>query len=161
MSMVTIIMALAASCFAFACGIFLTLSYIEKAVWPLMRDPLSACVDDGESRLVHAQLKRLLYLLPPTMKITMASGTLLLLLQAWQLDFAWPGLLVLTFLLLGLGYLLSQLSGRIAAVERADSEGDIEVVRRGLGQLVALHHTGLFLALGVVVLQVVVLAMKG
>ncbi|MGM0559523.1 MAG: hypothetical protein ACQETX_00455 [Pseudomonadota bacterium] len=161
MSMATIITALATACFAFACGIFLTLSYIEKAVWCLMRDPLSACVDDGEARLVHAQLKRVIRLLPPTMKTTMASGTLLLMLQAWQLDFAWPALIVLVFLLLGLGYLLSQLSGRIAAVERSDSEGDIEVVRRTLGQLAALHHFGLFLAVGVVVLQVVVLAMKG
>lgn len=159
--MVTMVMALATACFAFAGGIFLTLSYIEKAVWPLMKDPLSVLVEDSEARLVHAQLKRVIHLLPPTMKTTVATGTILLGLQVWLLEFAGPALLVLVFLLLGLGYLLPRLSSRIEAVQSAESDGNIDRVRSGLAGLATLHHVGLFLALGIVVLQVMILAVKG
>lgn len=159
--MTSLVMALAMACFAFASGIFLTLSYIEKAVWILMREPLSRGVNDDEVRLVHAQLKRVIHLLPPTMKTAMATGTSLLLLQAWLLEFSGPTLLVLAFLILGLGYLLPKLPARIEAVQYAESEGEIEIVRRGLSRLAVLHHLGLFLALGIVVLQVMVFAMKG
>lgn len=70
-------------CFAFATGFFVVLSYIEQPVWPLMCNTESATVTDADARLVHAELKRIIKLAPPTMMTAVGSGTLLSLVQAW------------------------------------------------------------------------------
>ena len=88
------------------------------------------------------------------MMATMGTGTVLLAVQAWQRDFAWAPLTVLIVLVLCLGYMLSQLFGRIEAVKDYPSDGKIEIVREGLGKLAALHHIGLFSASLTVLLQV-------
>lgn len=152
--MTLLISALILVCFAFACGIFLTLSYIEKPVWAVMRDPTTTRVPDDTARTIHAQLNRLIRLLPPTMMATMGTGTVLLLVQAWLRDFAWEPLTVLIVLAVCLGYMLSQLFGRIDAVKNYPSDGDIKVVREGLAKLAAIHHVGLFTAALTVALQV-------
>ncbi|TCT39572.1 hypothetical protein [Martelella mediterranea] len=152
--MIPLISSLVTVCFAFACGIFLTLSYIEKPVWAVMRNPMTPNVSDETARTVHAALNRLIRLLPPTMMATMGTGTVLLAVQAWQRDFAWAPLTVLIVLVLCLGYMLSQLFGRIEAVKDYPSDGKIEIVREGLGKLAALHHIGLFSAALTVLLQV-------
>ena len=63
-------------------------------------------------------------------------------------------LTVLIVLALCLGYMLSQLFGRIEAVKDYPSDGRIEIVREGLGKLAALHHVGLFSAALTVLLQI-------
>ncbi|MCX2723037.1 hypothetical protein [Roseibium salinum] len=151
--MTILISTLATVCFSFACGIFLTLSYIEKPVWPMMRDPMTSRISDDVARTIHATLNRLIRLLPPTMMITMGAGLVFLLLQAWQRGFAWVTLIVLAVLVVGLGYILSQLFSRIDAVKNYPADGDISVVRDGLGKLAAIHHVGLLTAATIVVLQ--------
>ncbi|NHK27201.1 hypothetical protein FF098_004710 [Parvularcula flava] len=152
--MIDTISALATACFAFACGIFLTLSYIESPVRAVMGNPMTRTVPDEKARTIHATLNRLIRLLPPTMMTTMGTGTILLVAQAWQLDFAWEPLTVLIVLLLCLGYMLSRLFGRIEAVKDYPSDGDIEIVREGLGKLAALHHVGLVSSALTLLLQV-------
>lgn len=152
--MTLLVSALVTVCFSFACGIFLTLSYIEKPVWAVMRDPMTTRVPDDTARTIHAQLNRLIRLLPPTMMATMGTGTVLLVVQAWQRGFAWEPLTVLIVLVVCLGYMLSQLFGRIDAVKDYPSDGEIRTVREGLGKLAAIHHVGLFTAALTIVLQI-------
>ena len=151
--MIDFVSALATACFAFATGIFVALSFLEKPVWPLMFKSSNPKVKDEDSRLIHAALKRVIHLLPPTMIATMGSGTVLVMIQAWMLGFNWQATTTLVLLALTLGYAVSQLGGRIQAVEKVPSDGDIVIVRTGLGRLAALHHIGLAIALGMVVLQ--------
>jgi hypothetical protein len=61
--------------FTFAAGIFTVLSLVEKPVWSLMRDPMSQRADDRMVRDIHAQLRRVIHLLPPTMMVTMGRRT--------------------------------------------------------------------------------------
>lgn len=51
--------------FTFASGFFYVLSCIEKPAWALMVNAHSHSVSDDEARLIHAELKRLIRLLPP------------------------------------------------------------------------------------------------
>lgn len=144
-------------CFAFAAGIFTVLSLIERPVWPLMHDPHSPGVADETVRPVHAQLKRLITLLPPTMKTTMAGGAGLLTLQAWLRGFDGAGLFVLAVFAIGISYLLVHLQARIRAVAGTPSDGDIAAVRQGTGQLAALHHAGLATAIAVLIAEILIL----
>jgi len=139
--------------FAFATGFFMVLSYIEKPVWPLMFNTASADVGDQDVRLVHAELKRIIKLAPPTMMTVMGSGTLFTIIQAWQRNFDWATLTVLAFLILGMSYIIFNLGTRIKAVVNVSSDGDISDVRQGLGRLAALHHIGLATAGGLTLLQ--------
>lgn len=146
---------LATACFTFAAGIFTVLSLVEKPVWSLMRDPMSRRADDRMVRDIHAQLRRVIHLLPPTMMVTMGSGAVLLVLQAWLAGFGWFSLVILLHFGLCMSYMLSILGTRIHAVDLTPSDSAIGPVRTGLGQLAALHHVGLFTAASVAVLQVV------
>jgi hypothetical protein len=153
--MVNFISTLTTVCFALATGIFLTLSYIEKPIWPLMRQPNHDQVSDQNARLIHGELKRVIKLLPPTMMIIMGSGTVLTVIQAWKRDFDLASVATLVFLVIGLGYILTQLLDRIEAVEKTPSNGEIATVRTGLGRLAAIHHVGLFTASSLCLLQLV------
>ena len=57
--MQSFILCLVSACFAFAAGIFLTLSFIERPVWRLMRAPQSPTVPDAVAGEVHGILRRL------------------------------------------------------------------------------------------------------
>ncbi len=144
-------------CFAFAAGIFTVLSLVEKPVWPLMRDAQGSGVADEMVRTVHAQLKRLITLLPPAMKTTMASGAVLLGLQGWLRGWDGASLFVLAVFAIGIGYLLVHLQKRIRAVADIPSDGDIAAVRKGTGELAALHHAGLSTAVAVLIAEVLIL----
>lgn len=151
--MTNLVPALVVSFFAFATGFFVLLSYIEKPVWPLMFKTASPKVGDEDARLVHAELKRVIKIAPPTMMTVMGSGTIFTLIQTWQRDFDWASLTVLAFLILCMSYIISNLGSRIKAVDEVPSDGDIGNVRRGLGRLAALHHMGLATAGGLTLLQ--------
>ena len=153
--MTNFISALTTVCFALATGIFLTLSYIEKPIWPLMKQPKHEQVSDENARLIHGELKRVIKLLPPTMMTIMGTGTILTVVQAWKRNFDLASMTTLVFLIIGLGYILTQLFGRIEAVEKTSSDGEIVTVRTGLGRLAAIHHVGLFTASGLCLLQLV------
>lgn len=151
--MTNLVPTLVASFFAFATGFFVVLSYIEKPVWSLMFNSASTNVDDTQARLVHAELKRIIKLAPPTMMTVMGSGTIFTLIQTWQRNFDCASLTVLIYLGVCLSYLILNLNNRIKAVEEVPSDGDIGDVKKGLGRLAALHHIGLVTALGLTLLQ--------
>ena len=153
-----LVAALALACFAFAAGVFATLSFVEKPVWPLMRDPASPRASDRHARLVHGQLNRMIDLLPPIMIVTMASALVLILLQLWVHGFAAFALAVVGVYLVMQGWLVARLRPRIAAVKAVASDtGDIGAVRRGLGRLAVLHHGGLLTAATLAALQLAIL----
>lgn len=148
-----LVAALIVLCYSFATGIFYVLSCLEKPVWSLMGNPDSEKAADRDARFVHEALQRLIPLLPPTMVTTVLTGLVLLVLQSWQRDFDRPSLVVLGFFLVMVTYLFSRLRKRIRGVSEVPHEGDITRVRAGTGRLAALHHTGLFTTLGVLLLQ--------
>lgn len=59
----------------------------------------------------------------------MSGGLLFTLLQVWQRNFDWISLTILGILIVGLGYILLNLSDRIKAVESIPSDGEIVYVR--------------------------------
>ncbi len=146
---------LATACFTFGAGIFTVLSFVEKPIWRLMRDPMSTRVDDWIVRDIHAQLRRVIHLLPPTMMTTMAAGAVLLMLQAWLAGFSLGSVIILAHFTICLGYLLSILGQRIRAVDLTPSDSEIGTVRTGLGELAALHHVGLFTAASLALMQII------
>ncbi|MEO1207545.1 MAG: hypothetical protein AAFV45_14555 [Pseudomonadota bacterium] len=156
-----VVTAVAAICFAFAAGIFTVLSYIEKPVWSLMRDPTSTAASDDTARLIHGELNRVIRLLPPTMKTTMATATVLLLTQAWLRDFDWLSLGAMAVFAAFMTYLLFHLEARIKAVAEVPSDGSITAVRDGLGKLAALHHVGLAMAVTMLALQLTLIGGPG
>lgn len=151
--MTALVPVLVASLFSFATGFFVVLSYVEKPVWPLLFGTDGEDVPTEDARLVHAELKRIIDLAPPTMITVVASGTLLVFVQAWQYDLRWTAVAVAAWLVFSMGYVVSQLRARIDAVKSVSSDGDASAVQRGVGRLAALHHLGLASTGGVVVLQ--------
>ncbi|MFC7189617.1 hypothetical protein [Halocatena marina] len=145
--------------FSFATGFFTTLSYVEKPVWGLVFDSDNPRVTDENARLIHAELKRIINIAPPTMATVVSSGTVLVLYQMWQQNFGESALTVAVWLFLSMGYVISQLRARIAAVKSISSDGDIDDVREGLGGLVTIHHMGLIATSGVVILQTVLVVL--
>lgn len=144
--------------FSFATGFFAVLSYIEKPIWPLMFDAKSDAVIDSDARLIHAELKCIIELAPPTMMTVVGSGTICILLQAWLQSFSRNSLIVLMFFVLCQGYILSQLFSRIEAVKETSSDGNIDAVRAGLGKLAAVHHLGLTTVAGLTLLELIFFA---
>lgn len=143
-----LVAALALGCFLFSAGVFSTLSFLEKPVWSLMRDARSPRSSDADSRLIHAELNRVIGLLPPTMIIAQASAFVLIGLHTWLRGFDTFSLVILAAYLVMQGWLVSQLRPRIEAVKGVPSEtGEIGAVREGLGRLAVIHHGGLIMAL--------------
>ncbi len=130
---------------AFGSGIFVVLSLLEKPIWPLMWARNSDTVTETDMRAVHAILKRVIHLLPPTMITTMAVSALLfialLILESFEM------LMVLAALCFFVqqGLVAARLAKDIAGVDSVDSQGEIDDVRSGLGALALLHHRGLLL----------------
>ncbi len=145
--------------FSFATGFFAVLSYIEKPVWPLMFDAQSSAVIDSDARLIHAELKRIIELAPPTMMTVVGSGTICILLQAWLQGFNRDSLVVLAFFAICQGYILTQLFSRIEAVKQTSSDVSISAVRTGLGKLAAIHHLGLATVASLTLLELMLFAL--
>lgn len=149
---------LATLCFAYAAGIFTVLSMIEKPIWPLLQDPADEHVRTATVRRIHAQLRELLPLLPPTMKTVMGAGAVLLATQAWLQAFDGITIATLAVFVLGMLYILRRLQPRIRAVAALDSAGDATQLRIATGELAALHRAGLAVAASVLALQIALVA---
>ncbi|MFQ6549379.1 hypothetical protein AADZ90_015595 [Aestuariibius sp. 2305UL40-4] len=132
-------------------GIFVVLSLIEKPVWRLMWAPHSAHVGDDEARKVHAILKRVIHLLPPTMMTTMGTATLLVIVLLVQTGFSTASIALATLFFLQLGLIVARLFKDIRGVDTVSSDGDVVAVRDGLGALTLLHHRGLLMTLSTLV----------
>lgn len=156
--MTTLITIISTSLLLYACGIFTVLSLVEKPVWPLMANANNKTVSDDTARLIHAALKRVIHLLPPTMITTMSSTLVLLVLNIWLTDFSMKTIIVFGVFIALMTPVVLMLKKRIAAVDSVRSEGDIASVRSGLGKLAALHHMGLFAAACTALTQVTLAA---
>ena len=153
-----LVAALALGCFLYSAGVFSTLSFIEKPVWSLIRDADSPRASDSDSRLIHAELNRVIDLLPPTMMIAQASAFVLIVLHAWLRGFDVLSLLILAVYAAMQGWLVSRLGRTIRAAKDVPSEtGGIGAVRSTLRGLLVIHHGGLAMALTMSVLLVIAL----
>lgn len=126
-------------------GIFATLSLIEKPIWPMLRAPLSPRVGDDEVRKVHAILKRLIHLLPPTMMTTMGGVSLMMIILFIQQGASIRNMIVSLVFFSQLILIVARLFEDIRGVDMVDSHGDISTVRDGLAALALLHHRGLLM----------------
>ena len=126
-------------------GVFVVLSLIEKPVWRLMWAPRSPRVSDDQARAVHAILKRVIHLLPPTMMTTMGTATILMGVLVWQTGGSAAALAVAALFFVQLGLIVARLFADIRGVDAVPSDGDAGAVRDGLGTLALLHHCGLLM----------------
>ena len=126
-------------------GIFTVLSLIEKPVWRLMWAPRSSRVDDEDARTVHAILKRVIHLLPPTMMTTMGSVSVLMIVFMILANFSAVSLALAVLFFVQLALIVSRLFKDIRGVDQVPSDGELMRVRDGLGALTLLHHRGLLM----------------
>lgn len=140
-----------------ATGIFFVLSMVEKPVWKLMRQPRAADVSDEMARTIHAQLKRVIHLLPPTMITTLSGTTVLLVIQLFQTGFALMAWVVAAVFLGQFILIIMRLKKDIDNVDKVPSDSEIGVVRDGLGALAFLHHRGLLGAVTTFIAQIVLI----
>ena len=156
----TIVAAFALGCFLFSAGVFSTLSFVEKPVWGLLRSVTSPSASDSDSRLIHAQLRRVIDLLPPTMMIAQASAFVLIVAHAWLRDLDVFSLVIVAVYFAMQGWLVWRLRPVITAAKAVDSDsGEIGAVRETLRDLLVIHHGGL--AMSIVMAAMLVAALLG
>ncbi|MDX8354108.1 hypothetical protein [Cognatiyoonia sp. IB215182] len=156
--MTDIVPTLLAGLLGLGTGIFLVLSLIEKPVWRLMWAPQSAQVSDEDARKVHAILKRVIHLLPPTMMTTMGTVSVLMCVLLWQAGFSAVAMTVAGLFFVQLVLIVARLFKDIRGVEAVPSDGELTAVRDGLGALALLHHRGLLMTLSTLIALLTALA---
>ncbi len=132
-------------------GVFVVLSLIEKPVWRLMWTPRTGQVSDDEARTVHAILKRVIHLLPPTMMSTMGTVSVLMVVLLWQTELSVAAVAVASLFFAQLALIVARLFKDIRGVDDVPSEGEVGAVRDGLGALALLHHRGLLMTLSTLI----------
>ena len=141
-------------------GIFIVLSLIEKPVWKLMLAPRSRRVSDEAARTVHATLKRVIHLLPPTMMTTMGTASILMIVLLWQAECSNASIALASLFFVQLLLIVARLFRDIRGVDEVPSNGDAAAVRDGLGALVLLHHRGLLMTVSTLIALLAVLALS-
>ena len=145
---------------SFGGAIFYALSCIERSVLKLGLNHHSQEVDEKDIRFVHASLKRLIPLLPPSNGVVIVFGTGAMVYQGFTRNWDRASIAVLAFYWSVMGYLIS--FGKIAAavkdVRAISSDSSIEDVRRGVARLIVRHHIGLIANLGAVMLEFILMA---
>lgn len=144
-TMTDLILIIMAGLLGLGTGIFTVLSLIEKPVWRLMWAPRSSRVKDEDARTVHAILKRVIHLLPPTMMTTMGSVSALMIAFMVLAKFSIASIALATLFFVQLGLIVSRLFKDIRGVDAVPSDGELALVRDGLGALTLLHHRGLLM----------------
>ena len=147
--------ALIVATFSFGGAIFYTLSCIERSVLRLGLNHQDQRVKEEDARFVHAALKRLIPLLPPSNGFVILFGTVAMVYQAGLRNWDWQSVVVMAFYWLFMGYLitLGNIAGAVRDVRETSSDADIDAVRCGVGRLVVRHHLGLVATLGTAVLE--------
>lgn len=141
--------------YSFGGAIFYALSCIERSVLKLGLDQQAKEVDDEDVRFVHAALKRLIPLLPPSNGFVILFGTAAMVYQGFARGWDRASVAVLAFYWALMGYLITfgKIGAAVADVRETSSDGDIQDVRRGVSSLIVRHHIGLVANLGTVILQ--------
>lgn len=158
--MTGIIPALLAGLLGLGSGIFVVLSLIEKPVWRLMWAPRSPRVSNDDARTVHAILKRVIHLLPPTMMTTMGTASVLMIVLLWQTGLSGAVIAVASLFFIQLALIVTRLFKDIRGVDEVPSDGEMSAVRDGLGALTLLHHRGLLMTISTLLALLTVLALS-
>lgn len=158
-AMTDIVPSILAGLLGLGTGIFIVLSLIEKPVWRLMWAPRSPRVSDEDARTVHAILKRVIHLLPPTMMTTMGTASILMFVMLAQSGLAAPAIVVASLFFIQLILIVLRLFKDIRSVDEVSSDGEVTAVRDGLGALTLLHHRGLLMTLSTLIALLAVLAL--
>ncbi len=149
--MTDLILILMAGLLGLGTGIFTVLSLIEKPVWRLMWAPRSSRVSDEEARTVHAVLKRVIHLLPPTMMTAMGSVSALMIIFLVLTGFSAVSLGLAAVFFVQLLLIVLRLFKDIRGVDEVPSDGELPLVRDGLGALTLLHHRGLLMTVSTLI----------
>lgn len=104
-------------------------------------------------RQIHAQLKRVITLLPPTMVTAMFSSLGLIIYQSVSLKTT-PSLILLFVFGVQLFRLVILLKGRIAGVQDIISGEEFPILNRGVIKLAQLHHEGMLMTATSFLLQI-------
>ncbi len=118
--------------------------------------PRSTRVSDDEARKVHAMLKRVIHLLPPTMMTTMATTSILMIVLLVQTGLSPAAWTVTGLFFVQLTLIVARLFKDIRGVDEVPSNGDVDAVRDGLGALALLHHRGLLMTLSTLIAVLVI-----
>jgi hypothetical protein len=138
----------------YATGIFYVLSMIEKPIWKYMYTSKIFPSEDL-MRQIHAQLKRVITLLPPTMATAMFSSLGLIIYQYVSLKTT-SSLILLIFFVVQLLRLVVLLKGRIAGVQNITSDEEYPILNKGVIKLAQLHHEGMLMTVTSFLLQICV-----
>lgn len=142
--------------FTFGATIFYVLLAIERRVWAgSLTFGSDARGKDGDVRFVHAVLKHLIPVLPPSNGLVVVGGLAAILWQCFLREWDERSLIILGY------YLALQLYivffGRVAAAVRdvwkTPSDADATAVRRGVWNLIRQHRNGFIHATGLIVLE--------
>ena len=136
----------------YATGIFYVLSMIEKPIWKYMYTS-NIFPNEDLMRQIHAQLKRVITLLPPTMVTAMLSSLGLIIYQYVSLKTR-PSLILLVVFGVQLVRLVVLLKGRIAGVQDITSDEDYPILNKGVIELTELHHEGMLMTATSFLLQI-------
>lgn len=143
-------------CLGYATGIFYVLSMIEKPIWGYMYSSKSF-PNETLVRDIHAQLNRLITLLPPTMVTAMMSSAALVIYQYVSFKTT-PSLVLLVVFLAQLVRIVALLRGRVAGVQGVKIGAEYGILSKGVMRLAQLHHEGLLMTSTAFILQIWVVA---
>lgn len=150
--------ALIVGVFVFGFSIFYALSLIELKAWPLIFRNRGELVTDDNVRFIHASLKRLTPLLPPSNGLVILVGTTLLFMQAtgesWSLA---ATALPVFYLSMMIGIIvIGKNPAVVFSIRSHDSSSDIADLRIDLRLVGIHHHIALFTNLTVVIAELAI-----
>lgn len=148
-----ILPATAAACFASAAGVFVALSAMERPVWALMANAESRTIDEAETRRIHATLKRVIPMLPPFMATVSLTGAAILVWQIFERRFDAPSLAIASLLVLAIAINGPRIKRGIKRVYSTPSDAEFSEVRRGVRELLLVHHIALAATIAVTFIQ--------
>lgn len=150
--------ALIVGTFVFGFSIFYALSLIEVKAWPLIFANRGEAVTDDHVRFIHAVLKRLTPLLPPSNGVVILFGTTLLFMQAstenWSLVATSLPVFYLS-MMLGIIF-IGKNPAVVFSIRSHDSNSDIADLRIDLRQVGIHHHIALFTNLTIVIAELAI-----
>ena len=147
--------------FSFGAAIFHALLGVERSVWPIAYSN-SKTVNEGDLRSVFVVLQGLSSYLPPSYGVVSLVGLCGLIWQCIILNWTWQADTVLGFWFLGQVYILTfgKIVQAVKDLRQTKKDDAIMVVRRVVRQLIRQHFNGLLHAMGIVVLEIVLITVS-
>ncbi len=134
----------------FSVGVFSTLSLIEKPSWGLIVSPHSEKVGLSECRELHQIVNRLVYTLPPLMSSIILITIIVMFLWVIESNHSKVVLIISSVYLFQLILIIPKVPKSINTIKSPLHDRD--TLRKGLRQLLLLHHQGLYMSLSTLTL---------